>query len=159
MLALLNPKDRRSTLNRAAPLTETETDHAVAHMRGCIEQYAPKYNEAKYPPSTYEDLRRIFGRPHGVSDNDIRTAVLWKFGHLGKSRIPNSHEELISSLQQAWPFCATLTGPAAEVFGQLKDAIGRRGGFRHSSVLSASPAAKRGPNYRPTQFPCDERLL
>lgn len=65
-----------------------------------------------------------------VSDGNIRTAALWKFGHLRKNRIPRHHEHLILSLQRQWPaLCSTLIGPTAEVFTKLKNAIGGRDPF------------------------------
>ena len=111
-------------------LTDEEADVVVALMRQCFEEYVAKYREDKYPPAIYEDLRRAFELPSQVADANVRTAVLWKFGHLRKKRIPDRHEELIASLQREWPaLCSTLTGPAEAVFTSLKRAIGGRDRF------------------------------
>lgn len=119
-----------SGTGRAILLTEEEADVVVALMRQCFEEHVAKYNEKKYSPAIYEDLRRAFGLVRQVSDCNIRKAVLWKFGHLGKKRIPRHHEQLISNLQRQWPaLCSTLTGPIVEVFTNLKNAIGGRDRF------------------------------
>jgi hypothetical protein len=48
--------------------------------------------------------------------------LLWKFGHLGKRRIPSHHEALISCIQGRWP--DLLPGPAGGVFARLDAAVG-----------------------------------
>ncbi|MBI3694486.1 MAG: hypothetical protein HY238_06565 [Acidobacteria bacterium] len=68
-----------------------------------------------------------------MMDSDIRTAVLWKFGHLWKKQIPSQHEQLIALVRRQWPvLCSTLTGPAAAVFNRLDEAIG--GGNRFVTI-------------------------
>jgi len=121
---------------RTILLTEEEADVVVELMRQCFEEHVAKYNEQKYPPRIYEDLRRVFGLVSQVSVGDIRTAVLWKFGHLGKKRIPRHHERLIWSLQRQWPaLCPSLSGPTVEVFTNLKNAIGGRDPFITSAFF------------------------
>ncbi len=39
-----------------------------------------------------------------MSSQDLRTALLWKYGHLRKSgRFPGTHKQLIADLQRRWP--------------------------------------------------------
>ena len=114
-----------ATPARLFSLTVEETDLIVARMRRCFKEYVAKYSEDKYPPAIYEELRRAFERPSEAADAHVRTAILWKFGHLRKKRIPSRHEELISSLQRQWPaLSSTLSGPAEAVFMNLKHVIG-----------------------------------
>ena len=52
--------------------------------------------QRKYPPKIYEDLLRVFRVPDSITDEEIRLAMLWKWGHLRKERIPSHHEAPIS---------------------------------------------------------------
>jgi hypothetical protein len=52
--------------------------------------------QRRYPPKIYEDLRRALRVPDNITDEEIRLAMLWKWGHLRKERIPSHHEALIS---------------------------------------------------------------
>jgi hypothetical protein len=66
-----------------------------------------------------------FQHPATVSEHTIREALLWKWGHLGKSRIPATHTNLIALAASCWPqITATpLSSPRAS-FDRLRGAIG-----------------------------------
>jgi hypothetical protein len=122
---------------RTILLTEKEADVVVRLMRRCFEEYVAKYNKRKYPPGIYQDLLKSFCLVSQVSPGDIRTAILWKFGHLGKKRIPSHHEQLILCLQRQWPALSpTLNGPIVEVFTNLKKALGGRDPFITTAFLA-----------------------
>jgi hypothetical protein len=115
------------------PLTDGEACRVVDLIRPCFDEYAIRYDERKYPPEVYERLLRAFGAPDKVTDEDIRTAFLWKFGHLGKQRIPSHHERLISCIQARWPgLLPAIHGSTVEVFHRLDGAFG--GPYRYITV-------------------------
>jgi hypothetical protein len=91
-----------SPASEKADLTDEEARAVVDLIRPCFAEYVARYDERKYPPKTYEDLLRAFGAPDKVTGAEIRVAMLWKFGHLGKQRIPSHHEALISCIQKRW---------------------------------------------------------
>lgn len=106
-------------------LSEEEARRVVERIRPYFDEYVSKYDERKYPPGVYEDLLRAFGAPDEVTGSDIRTAILWKFGHLGKQRIPSHHESLISCIQERWPVLSpAILGSPGEAFNRLDTAVG-----------------------------------
>ena len=108
-----------------SPLNIDELARVVGLIRPYFDKYVARYDDRKYPPAVYEQLLDAFRVPCQVAKGDIRTAILWKFGHLGKLRIPAHHEELISELQQEWPgLVSALDGSDEEVFKQLMTAVG-----------------------------------
>lgn len=101
----------------------------VELIRPHFDHYVARFDEHKYPSAVYENLRSAFETPQAVSDDDIRCAIFWKFGHLVKlketSKIPRDHEDLISELQGKWPaFSSELAESAYEIFLQLGTALG-----------------------------------
>jgi hypothetical protein len=116
-----------SPLDAKAVLPDEETVRVVELIRPSFDEYVSKYDERKYPPGIYENLLRAFGTDHKVSDDDIRTALLWKFGHLAKRRIPSSHEALISHLQEQWRELSSATlASTVEAFDRFAAVEGPR---------------------------------
>ena len=116
-----------------APLTEEEARVVVDLIRPCLIEYVSRYDERKYPPKIYEDLLRAFRVPDNITDEDIRLAMLWKWGHLRKERIPSHHEALISCIQARWPdLLPAIHGSTVEVFRRLYAAVG--GPYRYITV-------------------------
>lgn len=93
-----------------------------------FDAYVARFNETKYPPEVHQRLQFAFAKPNEVSRDDIRLAILWKFGHLIKKNpetIPNSHKRLISDIWGHWPTLITgLSGPTAAVYDRLIAAFG-----------------------------------
>jgi hypothetical protein len=107
-------------------LDPAEASRIVELIRPHLDEYIAKYDERKYPPVIYERLLRVFRAPRRMDADDIRQAILWKFGHLRKRRIPAHHERLISELQRKWPkLIPVLAGSAEEVFTRMTVAAGR----------------------------------
>jgi hypothetical protein len=70
-------------------------------------------------------LLGAFKQPEIVSADILRQAILWKYGHLGKNRIPGAHEELIADLQVQWPVLSRgLPGTPKATFALLDQAFG-----------------------------------
>jgi hypothetical protein len=89
-----------------------------------FENYVVKYDERKFPPSVYDQLRRALRSPLKVTHDDIRGAFIWKFGHTRKTQIPDSHETLISEIQQNWPqLSKALNGSTEAVFRRFAASI------------------------------------
>jgi hypothetical protein len=116
-----------------APLTDEEACRVVDLIRPCFDECVTRYDERKYPPEVYERLLGAFGTPDKVTGADIRTALLWKFGHLGKQRIPSHHETLISCIQERWPdLLPAIHGSTVEVFHRLDAGVG--GPYRYITI-------------------------
>lgn len=131
-------------------LTDEGVNRVVELIRPCFDKYVAKYDLHKYPPETYEDLLVAFREPEQVTDGDLRKAVIWKFGHIGKRRIPQRHEALISSLQSLWPgLSPTLIGSATQAFTRLTDVLGRAHRFITLAFLLHL--------MRPTEIPIIDR--
>ena len=109
----------------SSALNVGEVARVVDLIRPCFDEYVARYNERKYPPTVYDQLLNAFRAPMRVTHDDIRIAILWKFGHLRKRRIPARHEDLISELQLEWHAIASdLAGSPAEVFERLAATAG-----------------------------------
>lgn len=87
----------------AVGLTARESSAIVAKIRPTFVDTAARYDTKKYLPDVYKNVRAAFLAPTLVSAEVLQDALLWKYGHLGKSRIPGAHERLISHLQREWP--------------------------------------------------------
>jgi hypothetical protein len=91
--------DDHSVLN----LTADEATRIARAVAIDFADYVARYDTRKYPPQVYERLLFAFGTPAHVTPKDLEEAVLWKFGHLGKSGYPKHHARLITDLQAHWP--------------------------------------------------------
>lgn len=67
-----------------------------------IHNVLDRYDLNKYPKNDYERFKRVFSALD-PSNEDIEKAMLWKWGHWGKSNFPNRHKTLIYELQKLWP--------------------------------------------------------
>lgn len=86
-----------------ADLTSREWSRIVAKIRPDFTDTVAAFETDKYPPDVYEKVGAAFRNPTRVSKDDLRNALLWKFGHLRKTgRIPGAHERLIAELQRRW---------------------------------------------------------
>lgn len=107
MADTISDSSHRSGLKPAAAfiigLTARESSAIVATIRPSFVDIAGRYDVKKYSPEVYENIRAAFRAPAQVSAEALQDALLWKYGHFGKSRIPGAHQRLISHLQREWP--------------------------------------------------------
>lgn len=96
-------------------LSAAEAQRIAALISSDLHDYIRRYDTRKYPPDIYDRVRRAFLTPARVRPTDIETAILWKYGHLGKSGYPKQHAKLIRDLQRLWPAFARseMIGPEA----------------------------------------------
>ena len=100
--AALSPRVEPAT-EFAVRLTARESSAIVAKIRPAFVDTAARYDTKKYLPDVYKNVRAAFLAPTLVPAEVLQDALLWKYGHRGKSRIPGAHQRLISRLQQEWP--------------------------------------------------------
>lgn len=89
-------------------------------------KYLAKYDEKKYPPEILLRLQEQFAYPKMVSGSDLRTALVWKYGHWGKPRIPAAHERLAKRIPELWisvPSEMMLT--SAKTFSWWNERLGK----------------------------------
>jgi hypothetical protein len=99
----IQPLEAAQQISRKAPLTPDEAMRIVEGVRPLFRAYSDQYDTGKYWPHTYATVLEAFRQPRTVSAETLRQAILWKYGHLRKSRIPTAHEALIADLQGRWP--------------------------------------------------------
>lgn len=105
----------------------------VERIRPSFDEYVSTYDELKYPPKIYEDLVSAFEKPDNVTGDDIRKAMLWKFGHPRKQRIPSHHERLISCIQEGWPdLLLAIPDSTSEFFQRARHRLRRAEPVHHS---------------------------
>jgi hypothetical protein len=91
----------------STPPTEVEAREIVKAIRPQFADYAGKYDTKKYWPIVYQRVRREFHHPTRITADTLRDALLWKYGHLGKTAIPPAHEQLIAQIQRDWRVVVT----------------------------------------------------
>jgi hypothetical protein len=104
----------RST-ESAPELTNRERAFIVAKIRPIFDDTTRRFDNKKYSPEIYAEVLTEFERPTRVSPGTLRSALLWKYGHLGKrGQIPVAHRNLIAEVQRAWPHLARDLGQAPD---------------------------------------------
>jgi len=112
------------------PPSEAEAWEIAKAIRPQLAEYADQYPIKKYLPAVYQRVGREFRQPTEVGPGTLREALLWKYGHLGKSAIPRAHELLISQLQRDWPtVAAALRGAPEDDFRVLDLRVGGKTRF------------------------------
>jgi hypothetical protein len=65
-------------------------------------RYAKQYDVRKYPPTELVRLRTVFAIPGSVIECDIVAALVWKYGHTGKTNFPMRQRALASRIAEIW---------------------------------------------------------
>jgi len=69
-----------------------------------------QYDSRKYPEAPYLYMRHKFHALPAISDEDIRQALIWKYGHWRKTNYPDAHKVIIRKVCQEWSrFVVTTT--------------------------------------------------
>ncbi len=68
-----------------------------------------KYDSRKYPEAPYLELQGKFRAFTTVSCEDIKRALVWKYGHWRKDNYPDAHKILIQKVCQEWPQFVTAS--------------------------------------------------
>lgn len=110
-----------------AALTEVEASQLLDHIRPQFHHYLDLFDEEKYPPTVYDRLLFSFANPGTVVANDLRAALIWKYGHTRKKGFPRSHKALIVELQGRWyAVCKTFHPSSEQLFKQLDTEFGNQ---------------------------------
>lgn len=106
-------------------LAAEEARALAARILPDLERYASAYDVRKYPPEAYREVRGHFESPWTLTGVEIRKALVWKYGHVGKARIPQHHEALILEIADRWPdVLERLPLTPKDVFFHLTEMIG-----------------------------------
>lgn len=110
--------------------TPLEARAIVGAIEPQFADFVMSYDTKKYPSDVYQDALAKFRHPANVSPDTLRNALLWKYGHLGKSAIPQHHERLIAEIQSGWSkFVAVLPETPEETFAVLDRDFGGKSRF------------------------------
>lgn len=63
--------------------------------------YASKYDEVKYPPEHYQELKDNFTINN--KNADFKLAMEWKYGQINKKNYPQAHKDIIAKSNKNWP--------------------------------------------------------
>lgn len=83
-------------------IIECESKKIIEKISPIFWEYLNQYNENKYPPGVYAELKETFSNPANVEKGDIENALKWKYGHYGKSDFTGNNKKIISDVQNAW---------------------------------------------------------
>jgi len=129
-IAVLSTPSAVAQVPVSAPPSEAEAWEIAKAIMPRFSEYADQYDTKKYWPDVYQRVRREFREPTVVGAGTLRDALLWKYGHLGKSAIPPAHELLISQVQRGWlSAAAALPGTPEDGFVVLDRHFGGKTRF------------------------------
>jgi len=117
-------------------------DEAGARRVACriaeeLDTYIGRYDVRKYPQDIYHHLITRFGEPEQLAADDIRLALVWKYGHVGKPRIPDGHERFAREIWRCWPaVIRDLPLTHRDVFEQMWKEFGRPKRFVTIAILT-----------------------
>lgn len=83
-------------------INATEAQQIAQFIFFCFSQISKKYDFKKYPKCVYDRCKFKFSALN-PGKQDIHDALVWKYGHWGKSNFPGKHRTLISEVQKLWP--------------------------------------------------------
>lgn len=106
-------------------LTNSETGAVLRGVAAEFRHFVNMYDERKYPPAELDRLRIAFSRPETVTAAEIEAALIWKYGHTGKTNYPKRQRELGIRISGFWGAHAIRPGedPAA-VLGRWQQLVG-----------------------------------
>lgn len=84
------------------PITQEEANKIVAHVSPIFQQVVDEYDFSKYPAEELARFKALFST-FNPTNNDIKDAMIWKWGHWGKPNFPKHHKKLIDEIQTLWP--------------------------------------------------------
>ena len=96
------PKGTRIVLK----LTDSETETVIRDVAAEFQRFVDRYDERKYPPAELDRLRVAFRRPETLTAADIEAALVWKYGHTGKTNYPDHQRRLAARIAKLWPIHA-----------------------------------------------------
>lgn len=119
------PQDANSIPSTSIRPAESEAHAIVEAIRPSFAFYRDQFNAKKFPEDVLDRVQIEFSHPAQMSPGTIRDALLWKFGHHGKQRIPATHDHLIAQLEKGWPAAVSaLPATADEAFEFLNRTFG-----------------------------------
>ena len=85
-------------------INQTEAQQIAGFILFCFNQIHKKYDFKKYPKYVYNGCKIKFSALNNAANqNIIHDALVWKYGHWGKSNFPAAHYTVIQDVQKLWP--------------------------------------------------------
>lgn len=82
-------------------LSSDEFDIIASKIEKNFDEVSSKYSFTKYPAGNYKQFKSTFSSK-SILNNEIEPALLWKWGHTGKSNYPLIHKNLILEISSLW---------------------------------------------------------
>lgn len=83
-------------------ITRQEAEQISRIIVPSIQDVLREYDFGKYPIEPYAEFQVSFSSLM-PTNNNIETALIWKWGHWGKPNFPYTHRLLIQQVQDYWP--------------------------------------------------------
>jgi hypothetical protein len=81
--------------------TQAEASQIAERIAQIFQQILNEYDFGKYPAAEHARFSASFSALTATPD-DIQGALVWKWGHWGKSNYPQHHRDLIAMIQNLW---------------------------------------------------------
>jgi hypothetical protein len=105
-------------------LSSTETQAIVDFLHKDFASRVQRYDGYKYPEDAYDRLRIAFHTWELVTGDQIRDALVWKYGHWRKRDFPGTHKNIIVKIQHGWaPFVKSKLSAADQIFDYWTTAL------------------------------------
>jgi len=119
-----------------------------------FDDYIGMYDFDKYPAAPYQNFKQSFSTVK-IEPQFVHNAMVWKWGHWGKSNFPERHKMLIADIEKHWPEFASSSAcrKPRETYEFWQQALGTGKRFITCAFLSHLTHAETVPlidqhNYR-----------
>lgn len=89
-------------MNSPTLITQNEVNKIAKFILPIFQEVIGKYDFCKYPLADYQHFKLSFSSLSNQNE-DIKNALIWKWGHWGKKNFPQHHKDLIVEVQKLWP--------------------------------------------------------
>jgi hypothetical protein len=90
----------------------TDWQIIAGEVRSTYSEYFSRYSYTKYPAEDYQRFKQTFSVFN--ADVELDLALLWKWGHWGKSKYPSKQGALIAEISVLWQKYVQWVGSLAE---------------------------------------------
>jgi hypothetical protein len=83
-------------------LSDSQIETVIRQISTDFQSFVELYDERKYPPEILEQLHRAFRGPGTIERAHVEAALMWKYGHSGKSNYPERQRKLATRIATLW---------------------------------------------------------
>jgi len=102
-------------VNPTLPVDLAEAEALLPSIRVFFKPLVNRYDENRYPPSRYAQLKERFSEPRNVERIDIEAALRWEYARPIHRSLPAGQAATMQRLAKRWRFLIEAHGPAEQI--------------------------------------------